>query len=275
MKVVTSVPLIYDWTRNLMDDTADSAFFLNLIIKNGLTYHTSISGSTEENLIESAALLIYTGGPSEEWIDQHVQKTASAHPDRIVLRLLDYIENSDGSAIDEHALLSPDQALICCQKISQALCRLDPQNQASYDARASKYLELLSILDDTYKVQALKTKDKSFIICDRMPFKALFEEYGFNYLALYDYCPMPQKTPEDSQKIKELGSKIDEIKADQVYVFEDSDKKLAKQVIASSKNPKCDTLVLDSMESTTLSQLFSGKNYLDIMRNNLTLLRPN
>ena len=108
-----------------------------------------------------------------------------------------------------------------------------------------------------------------------MPFKALFEEYGFNYLALYDYCPMTQKTPEDSQKIKELGSKIDEIKADQVYVFEDSDKKLAKQVIASSKNPKCDTLVLDSMESTTLSQLFSGKNYLDIMRNNLTLLRPN
>ena len=58
-------------------------------------------------------------------------------------------------------------------------------------------------------------------------------------------------------------------------VFEDSDKKLAKQVIANSKNPKCDTLVFDSMESLTLSQLFSGKNYINIMQNNLTLLRPN
>ena len=108
-----------------------------------------------------------------------------------------------------------------------------------------------------------------------MPFGLLFKEYGFNYVALYDKCPAPEKFQPETETIKEFGRKIDQTNAGAVYVFDNSDKKLAKQVIAASKNPKCDTLVFDSMESLTLSQLFSGKNYINIMQNNLTLLRPN
>ena len=275
LKVVASVPVIYDWTRNLMDEPTNTNLFLNLIIKNGLNYHNLIPGVTEENLINSADLLIYVGGPSEKWIDEIVAKGSTEKPGRLVLKLSDYITGNQNSDFDEHCIISPSVAQVSCQKIFEYLCKLDSPNEQNYQQYFAKYSELLSILDNTYKLQSQKTQNQTFIICDRMPFNAFFNEYGFNYIAVYDSCPAPQNKKLSIENLKQFGALIDSTGAAAVYVFEDSDKKLAKQVIGNSKNPKCDTLVFDSMESLTLSQLFSGKNYLDIMRNNLTLLRPN
>ncbi len=274
LKVIASVPVIYDWTRNLMDEPTNTTLFLNLIIKNGLDYHNFNAGITEENLINSADLLIYVGGPSEKWIDDIVAKGSAEKPGRLVLRLSDYA-GTENTPLDEHFILSPDLAKICCEKITEYLCKLDAQNEEAYKNYSSKYSQLLSMLDSTYKIQAQKAEAQTFIICDRMPFKFLFEQYGFNYISIFDQCPAPEKSNPPLETIKQFGCKIDDSGATAVYVFEDSDKKLAKQVIGNSKNPKCDTLVFDSMESLTLSQLFSGKNYINIMQNNLTLLRPN
>jgi len=275
LKVVASVPVLYDWTRNLMDERENTRLFLNLIVKNGLQYHSFSPGITEENLINSADLLIYVGGPSEQWIDDIIKNNPSAKDGRLVLKLIDCITDDSSETPDEHFIFSPVKAKVCCQEISDYLCKLDPQNEASYKESCSKYKGLLSILDNSFQIQAQKTQNQDFIICDRMPFGPLFKEYGFNYVALYDKCPAPEKFQPETETIKEFGRKIDQTNAGAVYVFDNSDKKLAKQVIAASKNPKCDTLVFDSMEGLTLSQLFSGKNYINIMQNNLTLLRPN
>ena len=275
LKVVASVPVLYDWTRNLMDESENTNLFLNLIVKNGLQYHTFVPGITEENLINSADLLIYVGGPSEVWIDDVLKKDPNPKSGRLILKLMDCFSDDTEADLDEHFIISPVKAKICCQEISDYLCKLDPQNEAAYKENASKYKGLLSILDDSYQIQAQKTQEQTFIICDRMPFGPLFKEYGFNYLALYDKCPAPEKFQPEPDTIKLLGQAIDQTGAGAVYVFDNSDKKFAKQVIANSKNPKCDTLAFDSMEALTLSQLFSGKNYINIMQNNLTLLRPN
>ena len=48
LKVVASVPVIYDWTRSLMDESTNTRLFLNLIIKNGLNFHNLVPGETEE-----------------------------------------------------------------------------------------------------------------------------------------------------------------------------------------------------------------------------------
>ena len=277
LKVIASMPVVYDWTRNLMDESTNTKFFLNLIIKNGLNYHNQTPGTTEENLINTANLLIYVGGPSEQWIDEIVENTAQTNPNRLVLKLIDYIEQDNAAnttLIDEHFILSPLHAITCCQKITEYLCLLDQENADSYNKFYEKYCRLISILDDTFRLQAQKAEGTTFIICDRMPLKYVFEQYGFNYIALYDTCPALQ-TQIELETIKQYGKKIDESGAQAVYVFEDSDKKLANKIIGNSKNPKCDTLVFDSMESLTLSQLFNGKNYINIMQNNLTLLRPN
>ena len=257
-----------------MDEATNTKLFLNLIIKNGVNFHNMLAGETEENLIASANLLIYTGGPSDSWIDQSLEKTAEANPQRLVLRLCDYIPDADQTSFDSHSILTPSVTLICCQKISEYLCLVDSENTQAYKQYYSRYSELLSLLDNSWQIQGRNAADTTFIICDRMPFKYLFNHYGFNYIALYDECPTPEEKV-SLEKIRDFGHEIDSFGASTVYAFEDSDKKLAKQVIANSKNPKCDTILFDSMESLTLSQLFSGKNYIDIMQNNLTCMRLN
>ena len=59
LKVIASMPVVYDWTRNLMDESTNTKFFLNLIIKNGLNYHNQTPGTTEENLINTANIIRY------------------------------------------------------------------------------------------------------------------------------------------------------------------------------------------------------------------------
>ena len=275
LKVVASMPVIYDWSRSLFDESTNTKIFLNLIVKNGLNYHNHVPDVTEENLINSANLLIYFGGPSEAWIDDIVKKSTSEKPDRLVLKLSDFISNENTQQFDEHCILSPSIALICCQKITEYLRLIDPENADSYNQYFTKYSELLSLLDNSWQIQAKRAKDTTFIICDRMPFKYIFNEYGFNYIAVYDRCPVLQTKQVFTVNLEQFGALIDSSGASAVYVFEDSDKKLAKQVIAHSKNPKCDTIVFDSMESLTLSQIFNGKKYIDIMQNNLTCMRLN
>lgn len=270
LKVVTTTPVIYDWTRNIIDENSNTTLYLSLVIKNGFNYHDYIPSEPEEETIEKADLFIFTGGTSEQW----AQKLAGTNS--LNLTEIQTYDNSF-SAADEHFVLCPQNAIICCQKICEKICELDPANAEKYKSKCQDYIAQLELLDSAFQLTAQKATSTTFVFCDRFPFKCLFDFYGFNYSGMYDDCPAPLNLSKDQEKEKaaQLGKKIDELGANAVYVMEDSDKKLAKTVIGYSKNPKCDTVVLDSMESATLSQLFNGKNYINTLRNDLTLLQLN
>lgn len=262
LKVVTSMPVIYDWTRNIIDENTNTTIYLSLIVKNGLNYHNYTPSDPEQTSVKEADLFIYTGGTSEQWAKQLAPENS--------LCLLELINSAD-----EHIILSPETAIQVCSVICQKLCLLDPANSQTYQKNCSNYLAQLELLDNAFTLTSQKAAQTTFIICDRFPLKNIFEQYGLNYICAYDECPSAaagnKKT--DKDLALKLGKKIDELGASAVYVMEDSNKKLAKSAIGYSKNPKCDTVALDSMESTTLSQLFSGKNYINTMRSNLSQLR--
>ena len=259
LKLVTSMPLIYDWARNIIDENTNTSLYLSLIVKAGINYHNFIPSEPEKASIQTADLFIYVGGSTEVWAQELAGEKS--------LRLTDFCGD------DSHSLLSPKMAMECCKQICEQICLLDPANSQSYRKNCDNYLAQLELLDQAYTMGSQNVKDKTFIICDRFPFKSLFEEYKINYISACEDCPAPAsfKKP-DPSLAQMLGSKIDQLGAPAVYVMEDSDKKLAKSAIGYSKNPKCDTLILDSFESTNLSQLFSGKNYINVMQSNLTLL---
>ena len=269
LKVVTTTPVIYDWTRNIIDENSNTTLYLSLVIKHGFNYHDYIPSEPEEETIKNADLFIYTGGTSEQW----AKKLAGANS----LNLSDIqTEDISFSTADEHFILCPQNAIICCRKICEKIYELDPANAETYKTKCQDYIAQLELLDSAFQLTAQKAAATTFIFCDRFPFKCLFDSYGFNYTGIYDACPAPLNLKDqEKEKAMQLGKKIDELGANAVYVMEDSDKKLAKTVIGYSKNPKCDTVALDSLESATLSQLFNGKNYINTLRNDLTLLQLN
>jgi len=269
LKVCCSVPALYDWTRNLADESTNTSIYIKLLVKNGLYYHNYIPSDKDKEDVLGADLLIYIGGPSEKWIDDILSQESQAdtHPDRLLLRLMDFVESQD-----EHFILSPRDAIICCNKIEEKLCELEPEKTESLGKSTAAYIAQLNLLDMSYKQLAKKMQGKPFIICDRFPFRYLFEQYGLEYISAFPDCPAGEQAAFTKSY---LGAKIDEFKINAVYIMENSDNKFSNSVIAYSKNPKCDTFMLDSLESATLSSLFDGDVYISAARSNLEKLQKN
>lgn len=260
LKVVASSPVVYDFARNLIDESLDETIYLSLTVKNGYA-HEYVPGEAEKQLIAGADLFIYVGGSSEQWAEEIAPANS--------LRLMDF-----STTDDEHFILLPQYAIECTDKICEALCRLDSANTAVYQKNCQNYLTQLKLLQSGFELASQKVQTKPVIICDRFPFRLLFEQFGIDYVTAYDCCPAPKDISKDflKQTAIDFGKLIDETASGAIYTMDNSDGKLAKSVINNSKNPHCSILVLDSMETTTLSQLFTGKNYIDTMRGNLSQL---
>ena len=96
------------------------------------------------------------------------------------------------------------------------------------------------------------------------------EDYGLDYHAAFKGCSAESEASFEtirflSEKLKELGLRY-------VIITESSDGKLADTVIRDSGTADCSILVMDSMQSTTLSDYEEGSTYLMIMEENLQVL---
>ena len=278
IKVLTSTFPVYDWTRNLINESQNSKIFLNVISKSAYNIHKYELTQSDITSISNAELIVYLGTESDSWISKAFEQ-APANPNQKVINLYKSIQQNapelfDNNLDKEHFWLSPLVAKECCKIISQELINIDSIQSDFYKKNNDDYIAQLDLLDIAFQTTASKNKDKTYIFCDYFPFSYLFDSYNINYLYTTTVCNAQETSAQtiDNQTISLLGAKIDELNANGVYVTELSDKKIARQIISASKNPSCDIIVLDSMHSITLNQAFKGSNYIDITRNNLNLL---
>ena len=78
---------------------------------------------------------------------------------------------------------------------------------------------------------------------------------------------------QNSQEKGSILAKLDELKLNSVFTIDNSDNKIAQTVIKNSTNKNCNILSLDSMQSTTWSEIQDGKNYLSVMSENLSKIK--
>jgi len=269
LRVVTSIPAVYDWTRVILEEESNNRIYPNLLQMDGLTFHNHVPGTNEIEAIKNADLLIYVGGPSEKWIEDALKELpAQEGKERRCLKLIDSAQLKE-----EHFVLLPTEAITACQKITEALCLLDPIGADQYQKTFQVYKAQLLLLDTSYSQAAEKLSNKTFLICDRFPFKNLFEHYGFNYLCLYEEESCPVKGKASQERMQYLGSKLDELSLNAVYITESGDKKISNAVIAYSKNARCNTYVLNSFEGVSLASLFNDQSYINACRANLACLQ--
>ena len=66
---------------------------------------------------------------------------------------------------------------------------------------------------------------------------------------------------------------MDELGLKTVFTIENSDQKIAKTIIENTNSKDAQILTLNSMQSTTSSDVASGATYLSIMEENLKVLQ--
>lgn len=172
---------------------------------------------------------------------------------------------------DEHVWLSAKNAVIIVQAICDTLCQMDEENKNLYTENAKSYIEKLNEVDAAYE-QAFKDYNKKpLIFCDRFPFRYLSEDYNFSYYAAFSGCSAESEA--SFETVVFLANKLKEYDIQNVIKIESSSDKLANTVIQNARKPSCSIITLDSMQSTTLSDIFTGKTYIGTMNKNLEELK--
>lgn len=268
--VICTIFPLYDWTRIIRGD-GDYETTLNLVLKNGLSFHNYTPSEIEINQINNCDLFIYNGGQSEQWINEIIKNPVN--PEQKFLNLSEVIKNVTGeeAILDEHTWLSLKYAQICNQAIYEALCEAVPQNQQMYQQNLNEFLKALSDLDVQYETTINNSSKNTLLFCDRFPFSYLTKDYNLTIYPVIPECFIETET--DSQTTQFLAKKLEELDLNSVITIENNKQKIAHDVIALTKKPSCDILVLDSLQTTTLREAFNGKTYYSTMKSNLEVLK--
>ena len=171
---------------------------------------------------------------------------------------------------DEHVWLSLRNATSLVNELAVRLQTIDPENKDYYASTAASYTAKLGDLDSRYLAAVKKAKNKTVLFGDRFPFRYLVDDYGLKYYAAFVGCSA--ETEASFETVAFLAKKADELKLNNVLVIENSDQKIAKKIIETTKAKDQKIVEMNSMQSVTADQITDGATYLGIMEANLKAL---
>lgn len=280
----------YDWTRQILGERAQEVS-LTLLLDSGVDLHSYQPTAADIARVAAADLFIYTGGESDRWVDGLLE--AARNPGLTSLSTMACVEAKQEEAVegmqaeeeehahdgdeeespeyDEHVWLSLRNAQTITRAILDALCALDPDHEAAYRENAEAYLAQLAALDEAYQAVVDSAARTTILFADRFPFRYLADDYGLTYYAAFMGCSA--ETEASFETIAFLARKTDELQLPAVLVIEGTDHSLAETVVASTSSKNQQILVMNSLQSVTARDLEDGVAYLDVMTDNLDVLR--
>ncbi len=284
IQITTMQFVAYDWLREIVGEDNEN-IQLNLINDTGTDLHSYQPKVQDVALMSNSDLLVYTGGESEEWIEDSIKDPANK--DLKALSLLQILgdqayieevkegmvadEEEEEEAYDEHVWLSVKNAIIFVQALKEQVIALDPAHASTYEANAAAYLARLKNLDKQYSKAVKEAKSNTLIFADRFAFRYLVEDYGLDYDAAYLGCSAD--TQVTFHTITTLAKDMDEANAQAIIVVDNSDESLAATVLEYTADPHRPILRMNSLQAATKSQIKEGLNYYDIMKDNLAVLK--
>lgn len=283
--VCTTFPQ-YDWTREITKGCEDS-FEIKQLIDNGLDLHNFQPSADDIICMQSADVLIYTGGESDAWVDDVIAQ--SGNKKQVVINLMTELgdrlkeedavegmqaeeaEDTEELEYDEHIWLSLRNASYLSEIIEKKLEELAPKNKEQLINNFEEYKSKLNMLDDDYKDMRKTATRDTIIVADRFPFAYMMSDYKLNYYAAFAGCSA--ETEASFETISFLSKKVEELSADVILIIENSDDKLARTIIDNSKKTDVKILTMDSIQSVDKTRINNGETYLSIMESNLSVLK--
>lgn len=106
---------------------------------------------------------------------------------------------------------------------------------------------------------------------DRFPFRYLVDDYGLSYYAAFAGCSA--ETEASFETISFLAGKVNELRLPCVLTIEGAQHKIAETIVQNTAEKNQSILTLDSMQSTTSTDVANGTTYLSVMESNLDVLK--
>lgn len=284
--VCTTFPQ-YDWVREIIG-SGNETFRLTLLLDTGVDPHSYQPTARDIAMISSADLFIYTGGESEQWIEDILKDPFN--PNLHAVSLLETLGDAareeetvegmqekwfcvedDETEYDEHVWLSLKNAAYFVSSLCDAIIRLDEENAALYTENANNYISKINKLDLQYEQCVSSARFDTLLFGDRFPFRYLTDDYALHYYAAFPGCSA--ETEAGFETITFLSGKLDDLHLGTILVIENADTRIAETIRENTASKDQKILVLHSIQSVTKADLESGFTYLGAMQDNLETLR--
>ena len=309
--VVCTIFPEYDWIRQLVGDKKDN-YEITYLLDKGVDLHSYQPTAEDIAKIANCDLFVYVGGESDGWVDDALKESKNdkmqvvnlletlgknVKPEEVVEGMQEEDEHDhdhedadhdhedkekdhnhedadhdheEETEYDEHVWLSLRNATALVNTLAEKLQTIDPENKDYYAGTAADYTAKLGDLDSRYLATIKKAKVKTVLFGDRFPFRYLVDDYGLKYYAAFVGCSA--ETEASFETVAFLAKKTDDLKLKSVLVIENSDQKIAKKIVETTKDKNQNIVVLNSMQSVTNDDIANGATYLSIMESNLKAL---
>lgn len=286
--VCTTFPQ-YDWVLNLIQGNEEQVS-VTLLMDKGGDLHNFQPSALDIARVSECDLFIYVGGESDGWVDDALEE--AVNPGMRVINMMEavserlveeeHVEGSSGhdehdhgeqeeQEYDEHVWLSIRNAECIVEHIAAELAGMDSGNADLYRKNSDKYIAALNALDIQYVETVSQSSCNTLLFADRFPFRYFVEDYGLDYFAAFNGCSA--ETEASFGTVAFLINKMDELGLGTVLVLDGSDDRLAQVVIENTKMGSQQILVLNSMQSVSQKDIKAGISYLNVMEENLKVLR--
>lgn len=282
-KVITTIFPQYDFTRQIVGERAE----VSMLLPPGAESHSYELTPQDIIKIQEADLFIYVGGGSDSWVDEILESMGEKAPK--TLKLIDCVDVVEEQMVegmeegheheghehgehdveyDEHVWTSPKNAVKIVDKINHTMAEIDHKNELIYEENSKKYKNDLIDLDKSFREVIDSAKHKTIVVGDRFPFRYLVDEYKISYHAAFPGCS--SNSEPSAATIAFLTDKVKSENIPAVLYIEFSNHKVA-DAIAESTGTK--TMLLHSCHNVSKEDIKSGVSYLDLMNQNIEVLR--
>ena len=271
--VTTNFPA-YDFVRAVTGDTAN----IKMLVKPGQEIHEFEPTPKDIIDIQNSQLFIYTGGESDEWVEDIINSINSANTQS--LKMMDVVkvvkeetvegmetEETEEAEDDEHVWTSIKNAIKIISHIKDELIKIIPENKHAFEENAQNYIRKLADLDSKFQETVSTGNRKTIVFGDRFPFRYFVDDYDLKYFAAFPGCS--EQTEASSKTIAFL---IEKIKAENIPVVlktEASSDNIAKTI---AKETGAKILTFNAAHNISADDFRAGRTYADIMEDNLQVL---
>jgi len=280
--ICTTFP-VYDWCRQILDGT--DHYDLQLLNTKGADMHSFQPSVADMAKLSSADFLFYIGGESEKWIEAALAERKNKNQVSVsMLELLGErakIESDEGifeeekeagteeegPEYDEHVWLSVKNAMGYSIILTSLLAQADEARGQIYFDNLSEYGKNL---DDLYRsFEEVLAGGKILLFADRYPFRYFADDYKITCYAAFPGCSA--ETEASFSTVIGLSKIVKEQNLKRIYVLENSNKKMAEQII-NTAGTETEIKVLNSLQSVSLKDVENGATYIGLMEKNLSAL---
>lgn len=270
--VVTIFPQ-YDFIRAI----AGERVRLTMLTKPGSEVHGYDPTFSEVSEILNSDLFVYVGGESDKWVEDVLNKSGKTVNTLSLLSAADTLQEEtvegmqaeeEDAQTDEHVWTSPRNAMRIVEALTDALCRLLPDEADAMRKNAGAYKEQLEDLDAQFRAVMQNAVRRTVVFAERFPFRYFCSEYGLTY-----YAALPGCSSNEEVGLSTIAFLIDRVREEQlpgVFYIEFSDEKTADAIVAATG---CAKWLLHSCHNVSREDFDGGVTYLDLMRNNLESLK--